>query len=105
MNKISNQSYFVKRLKDCGYYIYKIFDKYSEADCRCWTIMIDPGGTSTYCTYVENKEEEGNNYFELYDNSQYILGKIKIATNSIEVFITYLVRFGINKKFEQQSKR
>jgi len=37
-NKITTQSYFIKRLKDSGYVVYKIFDQYGEADPRSWTV-------------------------------------------------------------------
>ena len=42
-NKITTQSYFIKRLKDSGYLVYRLFDEYSESDPRNWTVMIDPG--------------------------------------------------------------
>ena len=45
-NKITTLSYFVKRLKDSGYVVYKMFDEYSEADPRNWTVLIDPGNAS-----------------------------------------------------------
>ena len=51
-NKITTQSYFIKRLKDSGYVVYKIFDEYSEADPRNWTVMIDPGNASVLCSKV-----------------------------------------------------
>jgi len=98
-NKITTQSYFIKRLKDSGYVVYKLFDTYGEADPRNWTIMIDPGGASILCTcYVNNADMFGDTYFELHDGGQFIPNNFKLKTDSIEVFITYLVKYGINNK-------
>ena len=33
-NKITTQCYFIKRLKDSGYLVYRLFDEYSESDPR-----------------------------------------------------------------------
>lgn len=98
-NKITTQSYFIKRLKDSGYVVYKIFDEYSEADPRSWTVMIDPGNASVFCTcYVNDQAMFGDTYFEIYDGGQYIPEKFKLKTDSIEVIISYLVKYGINNK-------
>lgn len=100
-NKITTQSYFVKRLKDSGYIVYKLFDAYGESDPRSWTIMIDPGNASIICTcYINHSNMFGDSYFELYDGGQYIPEKFKLKTDSIEVIITYLVKYGINNKSE-----
>jgi len=105
-NKITTQSYFVKRLKDSGYVVYKIFDEYSEADPRSWTVMIDPGQASIFCTcYVNHNNMFGESYFELYDGGQYIPEKFKLKADSIEVIITYLVKYGINNKSELYSSK
>jgi len=100
-NKLTTQSYFIKRLKDSGYMVYKIFDGYSEADPRSWTVMIDPGNASVFCTcYLNHKELFGETFFEFYDGGQFIPEKFKLKTDSIEVIINYLVKYGINNKSE-----
>jgi hypothetical protein len=104
MNKISTQGYFIKRLKDSGYIVDKIFSHYSEADCRVWTVMIDPGNASVFCTYVENDKEIGNNYFELYDNNRFVNGRFKIVTESMEIFIKYLTKLNIINKFNKHKE-
>ena len=72
-NKITTQSYFIKRLKDSGYMVYKLFDEYAESDPRSWTVMIDPGHASVLCTcYVNDEAMFGDTYFELNDGGQYI---------------------------------
>jgi len=105
-NKITTQSYFIKRLKDSGYVVYKIFDQYGEADPRSWTVMIDPGNASILCTcYVNHKELFNETFFELYDGGQFIPEKFKLKTDSIEVIISYLVKYGINNKSESYNGR
>ena len=104
-NKITTQSYFVKRLKDCGYMVYKLFDEYNEADPRNWTIMIDPGNASIICTCYNNDSAFGEYYFEMYDGGQFIPEKFKLKTDSIEVIISYLVKYGINNKSELYNMR
>ena len=103
-NKITTQSYFIKRLKDSGYVVYKLFDEYSEADPRNWTVMIDPGGASIICTYYSNYGVFGDAFFEFYDGGQFFPEKFKLKTDSIEVVITYLVKYGINNKSDAYSK-
>lgn len=105
-NKITTQSYFIKRLKDSGYIVYKIFDGYSEADPRSWTVMIDPGYASIFCTcYVNHEGMFGDTFFEFYDGGQYIPEKFKLKTDSIEVIISYLFKYGINNKSDNYSSR
>ena len=100
-NKITTLSYFTKRLKDSGYEVWKLFDAYSESDDRCWTIVIDPGVASIICTCRVDSGDWDKSYFELTDGDRFIPRGFKLATNSIEVFITYLVKFNINNKSEK----
>lgn len=94
-NKVTTLGYTLKRLKDSGYTVYKVFTKYSSTDPRAWTIMIDPGKTSVMCTCFINDPNIGDSYLELYDGNQYIPGKLKIKTSSFEVFVEHLYRLGI----------
>lgn len=96
-NKLETMGYFMKRLKDSGYPIKPLFTNYSMSDTRSWTVIIDAGNASIICTCHSNSPEPGRFYFELSDGGQYIKGKFfRIETSSIETFITWLVKFGIN---------
>lgn len=97
-NKLTTIGYFVKRLRDSGYVVDKLFTKYGYTDPRSWTIVIDPGNASVFCTCYQNDPNLGCSYFELYDGGQFIPKKFNVDTNSIEVIITYLVKYGINNK-------
>jgi hypothetical protein len=97
-NKITTCSYFIKRLRDCGYVTYKIFSEYSENDPRSWTVVVDPKVSSVLITCFNNHNYLGEEYFEMHDGGQFIPEHFKIKTSSIEVLIEYLVKFGINNK-------
>jgi hypothetical protein len=97
-NKITTPSYFIKRMRDSGYVCDKIFTNYKNSDCRLWTVIVDPGFSSVFITCINNKNELGEQYFEINDSGQFIPENFKINTTSIEVVIGYLVKFGINNK-------
>lgn len=97
-NKLTTLGYMLKRLRDSGYYTHKLFTEYSESDSRLWTVIIDPKGASVFCTCYICDPILDESYFELYDGGQYIPGRLKITTDSFEIFIRYLVECGINNK-------
>lgn len=104
-NKITTLGYFLKRLRDSGYYAHKIFNDYSNSDPRSWTVVIDPKGASIFCTCYLNDPYVGESSIELYDGGQYIPGRLKIKTDSYEVLIGYLVKFGINNKTQTYNQQ
>lgn len=94
-NKLTTLGYILKRLRDSGYVSIKIFSEYSESDPRAWTLMIDPGGASVFCTCVVNDPYIGETFFELYDGNRYIPGRLKLQTSSFEVLVEHLIKCGI----------
>ena len=97
-NKLTTMGYFMKRLRDSGYVVDRLFMTYSMTDSRTWSVVIDPGCASIFVTCYQNDPEMGQSYFELFDGGKFIPGRLKLETNSIETFIGYLVNFGINNK-------
>jgi hypothetical protein len=97
-NKLGTLGYFKKRLRDSGYIVDDLWRYYSKSDARQWSVVIDPRNAVVFCTYYQNATEPGDNYIEIYDGGQYIPGRFKIKTSSVETFIEYLVKFGINNK-------
>ena len=97
-NKITTCSYFIKRLRDSGYVVDKLFGEYSFSDPRSWSVIVDPTVASVIITCYNNHNDLGEEYFEMHDGGQYIPDRFKIKTSSIEVVIEYLVKFGINNK-------
>jgi hypothetical protein len=104
VNKLTTQGYFIKRLKDSGYVVYKIFDEYPEHDPRKWTILIDPKGSSVYCTCYENMYEYGVSYLEFHDGGQFIPYKYKLATDSFEVVVEHLNKYWVLQKHPEYNK-
>ena len=110
-NKLTTLGYFKKRLRDSGYVVEELFRYYSSMDPRTWTVVIDPGCASIFCTCYCNANSENIKlsnldefYFEMYDGGQFIPGKWMIKTNSIEVLIENLVKFGINNRAPTEVK-
>lgn len=104
-NKITTLGYFKKRLKDSGYRCEEVFRKYSHNDPRAWTIMIDPSGASVLCTCYINCPSRGDVTIELFDGGQFIPGRFKVTTNSIEVVMEKLNTFNIIDKRLNYSER
>ena len=95
-NKIKTAGYFIKRLKDNGFVVLKMFNAYSDADPRRWTVLVDPGYHSVYITCFTNKEEKGDVLFEFDDGGNNFNKGFYLKTNSIEVVINQLIDKGIN---------
>ena len=94
-NKITTLGYTLKRFRDCGYVANKMFADYGDGDSRSWTIIIDPGGASVFCTCYINDPYVGETYFELHDGGRYIPGRYKIKTSSFEILVEHLVKHNI----------
>ena len=100
-NKIYTAGYFIKRLKDSGFIVWKIFNNYSESDSRYWTILVNPGYESVYITCHQNKKMLGDIVFEFDDGGQYFNKNMFLATNSIEVVINKLIQAGVNNNSKE----
>ena len=94
-NKITTLGYTLKRFRDCGYMTVKLFNAYSETDPRSWTILINPGTSSVFCTCYINHPFIGESFFELYDGNQYIPGRLKLKTSSFEILLEQLIKHNI----------
>ncbi len=94
-NKLTTAGYIQKRLRDSGYHVDKLYSDYGNHDPRAWTLIIDPGGCSVFFTCYINDPFVGETFFELFDGNQYIPGRFKIQTSSLEVIVEQLVKFGI----------
>jgi len=96
-NKIKILSYFVKRLKDNGYVVWKIMDKYNVGDPRRWTILVNPGMESVYITcFVNDEYLDYQPSYTFSDGNTRFNSNLKIKTVSMEVIITHLHENGIN---------
>jgi hypothetical protein len=72
-NKLTTLGYTLKRFRDSGYYVHKLFTEYGDHDPRLWSIIIDPGKSSVFCTcYIEDPVLDMS-YFEFYIWCTYVL--------------------------------
>ncbi len=95
-NKIKTAGYFIKRLKDSGFVVFKIFNAYSNIDPRRWTVLVDPGVASVYITCYSNKNEINEVLFEIDDGGNLFSKGTYFKTESIETLITLLINKGVN---------
>ena len=95
-NSIKTPSYFVKRLRDSGFIVWKVFNGYGKQDPRRWTVLVDPSGSSVYITCYTNKDFYGDVMFELNDGGQKFLKNFSLKTESLEVIITHLLNAGVD---------
>ena len=101
-NKLKTAGYFIKRLKDNDFVTLRIFNKYSEADPRRWTVLVDPGGASVYITCFENTPFKGEYLFNLNDGNQNFNNNFSLKTDSIEVVVSKLLKTGVQQKDKSQ---
>ena len=69
-NKVTTCGYFIKRLRDNGYTVNRIFSDYTSQDSRRWTIMINPLTRALYITCYVNYDWSGDFKFESKNSYQ-----------------------------------
>ena len=94
-NKIKTAGYTIKRLRDNGFIVLKIFAFYAKSDSRRWTILINPGGQSVFMTCYQNHDQVDQYTFELHDGGARIPKNFQIKTDSLEVIVEYLLTHGV----------
>lgn len=96
-NKIKNCSYFMKRLRDNNFVVWKIFDKYNIGDPRKWTLLVNPGMESVYITcYVNDEYLDYQASFSFNADNSRFKNNLKLQTSSMEVIITHLLEHGVS---------
>lgn len=100
-NKIKTAGYFIKRLKDSGFVVFKMFNAYSEIDPRRWTVLVDPGVSSVYITCYSNKNEINEILFEIDDGGNNFNKGTYLKTESVETLIRLLIEKGINNDIKK----
>src|SRR4051812_15578417 len=95
-NKISNAAYCIKRLRDNGFIVNRIFNTYGISDPRMWTVMINPGNESLFLTHFSNQSQFGECFFEFNDGGTAFPRNFKLKTESVEVLVTYLIEKGVD---------
>lgn len=93
-NKVTTCGYFIKRLRDNGYTVNRIFAEYSASDPRRWTVMVSPKLSSLYITCYINKDWYGDLMFEFNNGQEF--KNFQLKTDSMEVIITKLIEKNIH---------
>ena len=101
-NKVTTCGYFIKRLRDNGYTVNRIFSDYSNQDSRRWTIMVNPEIAAVYITCYVNYDWSGDFKFELNDGS--LFKNYQLKTDSMEVIMTKLIEKNITPNEENNTK-
>lgn len=96
-NNVTTQGYFIKRLRDSGFVVIKLFDKYAQYDPRKWTILVDPSNASVLITCYQNKEYKGDVLFEFNDGGNRFIKNFNLKTQSMEIVITTLLEKGVEQ--------
>lgn len=94
-NKLKTAGYTIKRLRDNGFIVLKVFAFYAKTDPRRWTILINPGGQSVYMTCYQNLDAVDDYSFELNDGGARIPKNFHLKTDSLEVIVEYLINHGV----------
>ena len=100
-NKVTTCGYFIKRLRDNGYTVNRIFSDYTSQDSRRWTIMINPLTKALYITCYVNYDWTGDFKFELNDGNGF--KNYQLKTDSMEVIMTKLIEKDITPNEKETS--
>ena len=95
-NKLKTAGYTIKRLKDNGLVVFKMFNAYSSIDPRRWTVLINPGSDSIYLTCYHNKDNINEIMFEFDDGGNNFNRGFFVKTESVEVLVSTLLDKGIS---------
>lgn len=97
-NKLRTPGYFIKRLRENGFIIVRLFSVYGKHDPRRWSIMINPSGESVLCTCYTNKNELGETLFEFNDGGVKIPKNMYLKTDSVESVVKFLFQHEISNQ-------
>jgi hypothetical protein len=89
MNRIDTPGYFIKRLRDRGYIVMPIFDKYAPEDSRIWTICVTPDKESIFSTCYK-WVDEFKILFEINDGGNKWPRNFYLKTSSVNVVLDEL---------------
>ena len=103
-NKLKTPGYFIKRLRDNGFVVIRLFSVYAKHDPRRWTVMVNPSERSVMITCYYNKTDLGEILFEISDGGAEIPKNYSIKTDSIEVIIDYLITHGVSNNIDYRGK-
>ena len=97
-NNITTKGYFIKRLRDSGFFVVRDYNRYSQHDIRKWTVVINPGDESLFVTCYDTEEWPYKGLYEFNDGGQHFPKNYHVNTDSIEVIVSHMLHFNIHAK-------
>jgi len=98
-NKVTTQGYFIKRMRDSGFNVVRVYNNYSKGDIRSWTVAVNPKTDSIFITCCDNGEWPWRGLFEIDDQGQKFPKGFYINTDSMEVIIKHFLEFNITQEY------
>ena len=97
-NNVTTKGYFIKRLRDSGFFVVRDYNRYGEHDCRKWTVVINPGADSLFVTCYDTGEWPYKGLYEFNDGGRKFPKNYHVNTDSMEVIINHLIQFKVDAK-------
>ena len=94
-NNITTKGYFIKRLRDSGFFVVRDYNRYSQHDSRKWTVVVNPKGESVFITCHDNGEWPWRGLYEFDDSGTIIPRGFHINTESTDVVAKHLQQFNV----------
>lgn len=106
-NSLSTPGYFIKRVRDAGFIVIRLFQDYAPEDTRKWTVMVNPSKESVMITCLNVTNEQGNEStkFSLHDGGIKFPPHFIVSTSSINVIIQELKEHEIESDNEDSKYR
>lgn len=95
-NNIDTPGYFIKRLRDAGFIVIRLFDKFAPEDTRKWSVCVNPSQESVIITCHNRFEERDVITFQLDDGGNKWSRNFFLKTSSINIVIAELKDKGIS---------
>lgn len=103
-NKLKTPGYFIKRLRDNGFVVIRLFSVFAKSDPRRWMVLVNPSESSVLITCYSNKNDLGETLFEINDGGARIPKNFNLKTDSIEVIIDYLITHGVTNSMDYRGR-
>lgn len=90
-NNIDTPGYFIKRLRDAGFIVIRLFDKFAPEDSRKWMVCVNPSQESVIITcYNTFGEDRDLIKFQIDDGNVKWPKNFFLNTSSINIVIAEL---------------
>jgi hypothetical protein len=97
-NNVTTKGYFIKRLRDSGFWVVREYYRYGDTDPRRWSVVVNPEDDSLFITCYDNGEWPYRGLFEFNDGGRKFPKNYHINTDSMEVIVSHLLQFKVEAK-------